>query len=69
VDRHERVPIPVPLTAVYSRTDGIVAWEACLDRWNPGAEHVEVKTTHLGLVASPEVFRLLARKLRFAPGR
>jgi pimeloyl-ACP methyl ester carboxylesterase len=64
VERHERVPIPVPLTAVYSRSDGIVAWEACLDRWNPEAEHVEVKTTHIGLVASPEVFRLLARKLR-----
>jgi thioesterase domain-containing protein len=68
VDRHERVPIPVPLTAVYSRSDGIVAWEACLDRWNAGAEHVEVRSTHLGLVASPEVFRLLARKLRLAPG-
>ena len=64
VDRHERVPILVPLTAVYSRKDGIVAWEACLDRWNPAAEHVEVPSTHLGLVASPEVYRLLARKLR-----
>lgn len=64
VDRHERVPILVPLTAVYSRKDGIVAWEACLDRWNASAEHVEVPSTHLGLVASPEVFRLLARKLR-----
>jgi pimeloyl-ACP methyl ester carboxylesterase len=69
VDRHERVPILVPVTAVYSRADGIVAWEACLDRWNSATEHIEVKTTHLGLVASPEVFRLLARKLRLSPGR
>ena len=69
VDRHERVPIPVPLTAVYSRSDGIVAWEACLDRWNARAEHVEVRSTHLGLVASPEVFRLLARKLRLPSSR
>ena len=63
VDRHERVPIGVPLTVVYSRSDGIVAWQACLDRWNPGADHVEVDSTHLGLVACPAVFRLLARTL------
>jgi hypothetical protein len=59
----------VPVTAVYSRSDGIVAWEACLDRWNPGVEHVEVKATHLGLVASPAVYRLLARKLALPSGR
>src|SRR5918999_2080058 len=32
-------PPGVPYVAMYSRTDGIVDWRACLDR---GAEHVEV---------------------------
>src|SRR3954471_8125103 len=27
--------LPVPSTAVYSRTDGVVAWEACLDVEGP----------------------------------
>jgi pimeloyl-ACP methyl ester carboxylesterase len=63
VAARERVPIRVPVTAIYSRSDGIVSWQACLDHSNPNVEHIEVDTTHLGLGLSPDVYRIVARRL------
>ena len=48
-------PIRVPLTVIYSKNDGVVAWRACLDRDTAGADHVEVRSTHLGLGLDPDV--------------
>jgi pimeloyl-ACP methyl ester carboxylesterase len=62
----DRAPITVPITAIYSRNDGVVAWQACIDRSSPQVEHVEVRSTHLGLGVDPEVFRIVAERL--APG-
>ena len=50
----------IGLVSVYSRTDGIVRWEACLD---PAAEAVEVRSTHCGMAVHPDVFRVVARSL------
>jgi pimeloyl-ACP methyl ester carboxylesterase len=63
VAERDRVPIRVPITAIYSRRDGIVAWQACIDRSNPDVEHVEVSATHLGLGFHPEVYRVVADRL------
>jgi len=60
--RYER-PLAVPVTAIFSKADGIVAWEACIDRRSPGIEHVEVRTTHIGLGFCPEVYRIIADRL------
>ena len=59
----ERTPIRVPLTVVYSRGDGVVAWQACIDRHTPTAEHVEVRGTHTGLGFNPDVYRVIADRL------
>ena len=56
-------PIQVPLTVVFTRRDGIVAWEACIDRHSPHAEHVEVSSTHIGMGLDPDVWRLVADRL------
>ncbi|MDZ7729233.1 MAG: alpha/beta fold hydrolase [Dehalococcoidia bacterium] len=48
----------VPRYAIYSRTDGVVDWESCLeadDRLN-----VEVNATHIGMVFNVEVYCALA---------
>ena len=50
----------VGLVSVYSRTDGVVRWEACLDS---AAEAVEVRSTHCGMAVHPDVFRVVARSL------
>jgi len=60
--RYER-PLSRPVTAIYSRTDSVVAWQACIDHQSPRVDHLEVETTHLGLGFSPEVYRIIARRL------
>jgi len=57
-----RAPLPSAIRAVsiYSRSDGIVSWEACLD---PSAEHVEVESSHGGMSVNTRVYRVLARIL------
>ncbi len=45
----EQPPLPVPATAVYSRTDGVVPWRSCLERGGPTRENVEVIGSHCGL--------------------
>jgi len=54
-----QAPLPAGMRAlsVYSRSDGIVSWEACLD---PSAEHVEVESSHSGMSVSLPVYRVLA---------
>ena len=56
-------PLATPVTAIYSRSDAVVAWRACIDRHAPSVDHVEVETTHLGLGFSPRVFEIIAERL------
>jgi pimeloyl-ACP methyl ester carboxylesterase len=56
-------PIRVPITVIYSRRDGIVSWEACLDRVSPDVEHVEVRSTHIGMGVDPDVWAVVADRL------
>ena len=63
VAAREAVPLQVPVTAIYSKHDNVVAWQACIDRVNPVTEHVEVAATHLGLGLSPDVFAVVADRL------
>lgn len=56
-------PISVPITVIFTRRDGVVAWPACIDRTTEGAEHVEVGSTHIGLGIDPDVWETVARTL------
>jgi len=62
-EERNRVPITVPLTVVYSRRDGIVAWQACIDRFTAHAEHVEVSSSHLAMGLDPAVWLICAESL------
>lgn len=50
----------VGYVSVYSRTDGIVRWEACLDE---DIDLVEVQSSHCGMAVHPEVFSVVADSL------
>ncbi len=50
----------VRYVAFYSREDGVVSWEACLD---PRAELVEVSVTHSGMGVSRMVWAQMAERL------
>lgn len=55
-------PLPRRLhaTAVYSRSDGIVDWRACVD---PRADAVEVDSSHCGMSVNLDVYKILDRAL------
>jgi hypothetical protein len=54
-------PDGLPFTSIYSKEDGIVAWQSCLD---PAARHVEVRASHGGLLWSPASVGSLVDELR-----
>jgi triacylglycerol lipase len=53
-------PDGVRYVSIYSRSDGIVDWRACLD---PEAEHVEVVASHCGMAVSAAAYRAIAAAL------
>ena len=63
VAERNKTPIQVPITAIFSRSDLVVDWRACIDQTSPSVDHVEVSTTHLGLGFCPEVYRTIAERL------
>jgi pimeloyl-ACP methyl ester carboxylesterase len=56
-------PIPVPATSIYSRSDGVVAWQSCLDTPGPQSENVEVWSSHCGLGHHPAALLVIADRL------
>jgi hypothetical protein len=62
-------PLPVPTTCIYSRTDGIVAWECCVSEPAPQTENIEVHATHLGYGHEYETLRVVADRLAQPEGR
>ena len=55
-------PLPVPATAIYTRDDGIVAWESCRTD-DVNCETIEVDGTHFAACRNPKVFRAVAQRL------
>jgi len=54
---------PVPTTAIFSRTDGVTAWQTAIETEGPLAESVEVPGSHLGLGFNPLVLYVIADRL------
>ena len=54
-------PKGVRQTAIYTKTDGILDWRVC-QTGDPKVD-VEVSSTHVGMVFSPLVYEIVARKL------
>lgn len=50
-------PARTPLMSIYSRSDAIVHWRACI---RPDAECLEVTSSHVGLAVNPGVYAALA---------
>lgn len=60
---------PVPVTAVYTKADGVVAWQQALQyRGHQQCENVEVRGSHCGLTWNLAVNHLLADRLAQAAG-
>lgn len=60
---------PVPTTSIYSRTDGIVAWQCSLNEPAPRVENIEVQASHLGMGLNPLALYAVADRLSQDPAR
>jgi hypothetical protein len=63
IELRNQISLRTPVTAIYSRADAVVAWEACIDQTGSDVEHVEVRTTHIGFGFSAEVYKIIAQRL------
>ena len=64
-----RTAPPVPTTSIYSRTDGIVAWQCSLNPPGPLAENIEVHASHIGLGLNPLAMMAIVDRLGQDPRR
>jgi pimeloyl-ACP methyl ester carboxylesterase len=68
---HRRVlhaPLPVPTTAIYSRSDGIAAWRSCRLDEDARSENIEVASSHLGIGHHPVALLTIADRLKQPEG-
>jgi pimeloyl-ACP methyl ester carboxylesterase len=54
---------PVPTTAIFSRTDGICAWQGCMEKVSEMSENIEVESSHCGMGHHPAVVYAVAERL------
>jgi pimeloyl-ACP methyl ester carboxylesterase len=66
--RESAAPPPVPSTSIFSRRDGIVAWQNCLEPAGPETDNIEVHGSHCGLAVNPSVLYAIADRLAQADG-
>lgn len=63
-DVHDVADAPtVPTTAIYSRTDGICAWQGCVEKTSTQSESIEVEGSHCGLAVNPAAVYAIADRL------
>ncbi len=60
---------PVPTTSIYSRTDGIVAWQCSVEPPSDRAESIEVIGSHCGLGVNASVLYAMADRLAQPEGQ
>jgi hypothetical protein len=62
-----RRPLPVPVSVIYSRTDGIVNWRACELTADERGDNIAVPSSHVGLLTNPLSLAVLADRLAQDP--
>jgi pimeloyl-ACP methyl ester carboxylesterase len=65
--RQLHVAPPVPTTSIYSKSDGVVAWQCSLNADSPLAENLEVHSSHIGMGMNPLALYAIADRLRQDP--
>ena len=60
---------PVPTTAIFSRTDGICAWQGCMEKTSATSESIEVESSHCGMGHHPAVVYAVADRLAQPEGQ
>ena len=56
-------PPPVPTTAIYTPSDGVVAWRSCIDAPGLNRENIAVEGAHTTMLAHPRALHIIAERL------
>jgi pimeloyl-ACP methyl ester carboxylesterase len=64
-----RAPPPVPTTSIYSRTDGVVAWQCSVEKSGPLTENIEIEASHFGIGLNPLAWWAIADRLAQPEGQ
>ena len=62
-DRDPTLALSMPSTAIYSKTDGVVSWRACMQQETPTAENIEIIGSHTGMAVHPAALMIVADRL------
>jgi pimeloyl-ACP methyl ester carboxylesterase len=58
-----KIAPPVPCTAIYSKSDGVVPWQSCIEQVDQTNENIEVMSSHIGMGFHPHVLHAVADRL------
>lgn len=56
-------PIIQPITAIYSKRDGVVGWTAARDELSPNVTHIEVNCAHMAMGLNKEIWEFVLAAL------
>ncbi len=63
IGKRAKIPLTQPVTAIYSKSDGIVGWQAAIDRDSENIRHIEVNVSHMGLGVNAKVWGIVQAAL------
>lgn len=55
-------PLPVSWTSIYSKRDGLIAWQSCVSD-APGGACIEVDAPHIAMARNPDALKALVTRL------
>ena len=58
-----KIAPPEPCTAIYSKSDGVVPWQTCIEYIERYNENVEVLSSHIGMGFHPHVLHVTKDRL------
>jgi pimeloyl-ACP methyl ester carboxylesterase len=64
-----KAPPPVPTTSIFSRTDGVVAWQCSVQEEAGWTENIEVHASHIGMGMNPMALYAVADRLAQPEGQ
>ena len=67
-DIFQRLQPNLPVTSIYSRTDGVVPWQRSHIETGACRDNIEVHSSHIGLGFNPAVLYAIADRLALATG-
>lgn len=66
-ESREQESLAMPTTSVYSKADGVVGWQTCIEPETEISENIRVWGSHSGMAMNPDVLRIVADRLAQDP--